>query len=108
MKPFDVKANTYTDFDVEENDKNPKFAAGDNVRISKYQNIFAKWYTPNWSKDCFDGQKRQEHCTMDICHWNRQKNYQKSLGSRKYWREMDTNSISNRRDMVIHSTAALI
>ena len=42
MKPFDVKANTYTDFDVEENDKNPKFAAGDNVRISKYQNIFAK------------------------------------------------------------------
>ena len=42
MKPVEFKANTYTDFDVEENDKEPKFAAGDNVRISKYQNIFAK------------------------------------------------------------------
>ena len=26
---------------------------GDNVRISKYKNIFAKGYTPNWSKEIF-------------------------------------------------------
>ena len=30
--------------------KNPKFKVGDNVRISKYKNIFAKGYTPNWSE----------------------------------------------------------
>ena len=26
---------------------------GGNVRISKYKNIFAKGYTPNWSKEVF-------------------------------------------------------
>ena len=31
--------------------KNPKFKVGDHVRISKYKNIFAKGYTPNWSED---------------------------------------------------------
>ena len=33
--------------------KNPKFKVGDNVRISKYKNIFAKGYTPNWSEEVF-------------------------------------------------------
>ena len=28
----------------------PKFKNGDNVRISKYKNIFAKSYVPNWSE----------------------------------------------------------
>ena len=27
--------------------------AGDNVRISKYKNIFAKGYVPNWSGEVF-------------------------------------------------------
>ena len=31
--------------------KNPKFKVGDSVRISKYKNIFAKGYTPNWSEE---------------------------------------------------------
>ena len=35
------------------NDKDPKFEVSDNVRISKYKNIFAKGYTPNWSEDVF-------------------------------------------------------
>ena len=26
---------------------------GDHVRISKYKNIFAKGYTPNWSEEVF-------------------------------------------------------
>ena len=30
-----------------------KFKVGDHVRISKYKNIFAKGYTPNWSEDVF-------------------------------------------------------
>ena len=33
--------------------KNPKLKVGDNVRISKYKNIFDKGYTPNCSKEVF-------------------------------------------------------
>ena len=51
MKPVDVKDNSYIDFDKEVNVKDPKFQVGDHVRISKYKNIFAKGYTPNWSED---------------------------------------------------------
>ena len=53
MKPVDVKDNTYIDFKKEVNDKDPKFKVGDHVRISKYKNIFAKGYTPNWSGEVF-------------------------------------------------------
>ena len=53
MKPVDVKDNTYIDFKKEVIDKDPKFNAGDHVRISKYKNIFAKGYTPNWSEEVF-------------------------------------------------------
>ena len=35
------------------NDKDPKFKIGDHVRISKYKNIFAKRYMPNWSEEVF-------------------------------------------------------
>ena len=47
MKLIAVKSSTYIDFDVENNDKDPKFEVSDHVRISKYQNIFAKGFTPN-------------------------------------------------------------
>ena len=53
MKPVDVKDNTYINIDKEVNDKNPTFKVGDHVRISKYKNIFAKVYTPNWSEEIF-------------------------------------------------------
>ena len=53
MKPIDVKDNTYIDFKKEVNDKDPKFKVGDYVRISKYKNIFAKGYIPNWSEEVF-------------------------------------------------------
>ena len=33
--------------------KNPKFKVNDHVRISKYKNIFAKGYVPNWSEKVF-------------------------------------------------------
>ena len=35
VKPTDVKWNTYIDFDVENNDEDPKFEVGDHVRIIK-------------------------------------------------------------------------
>ena len=53
MKPVDVKDNTYIDFKKEVNDENPKFKVGDHVGISKYKNIFAKGYMPNWSEEIF-------------------------------------------------------
>ena len=51
MKPIDVKDNAYINFIKEANDKDPKFKVGDHVRISKYKNVFAKGYTPNWSEE---------------------------------------------------------
>ena len=53
MKPIDVKDNTYTNADKEINKKDPKFKVGDRVRITKYKNIFAKGYMPNWSEEVF-------------------------------------------------------
>ena len=58
MKPIDVKDNTYMismelHSEKEVNDKDPKFKIGDYVRISKYKNIFAKGYKPNWSEEVF-------------------------------------------------------
>ena len=50
MKPVDVKSNIYINTSKEINDKDPKFKIGDIVRISKYKNIFAKGYVPNWSE----------------------------------------------------------
>ena len=54
MKPIDVKDNTYINTSNEiNNNKDPKFEVGNNVRISKYKNIFAKGYMPNWSEEVF-------------------------------------------------------
>ena len=53
MKPVDIKDNRYIDFEKEVNDKDPKFKIDDRVRISKYKNIFAKGYMPNWSEEIF-------------------------------------------------------
>ena len=33
--------------------KDPRFKVGDHVRISKYKNIFAKRFSPNWSEQVF-------------------------------------------------------
>ena len=46
-------ADTYIDFEKEVNDTDPKFKVGDYVRISKYKNIFAKGYAPNWFEEIF-------------------------------------------------------
>ena len=33
--------------------KDAKFEVDDHIRISKYKNIFAKVYDPNWSEEVF-------------------------------------------------------
>ena len=53
MKPIDVTDDSYAEYNEDFNKKYPKFKVGDHVRISKYKNIFAKGYTPNWSEKVF-------------------------------------------------------
>ena len=53
LKPIDVKDNNKRVYIDEHNEKDSRFKVGDRVRISKIKNIFAKGYTPNWSKEIF-------------------------------------------------------
>ena len=52
MKPIDVKSNKRVYID-KHNEKDSRFKVGDRVKISKFKNIFAKGYTPNWSSEIF-------------------------------------------------------
>ena len=51
MKPVHVKDNAYINSGEEINYKDPKFQVDDHFRISKYKNIFAKWYALNWFEE---------------------------------------------------------
>ena len=53
MKPIDVTDDSYVDYNEDFNKKDPKFKVADHVRISKYKNLFAKGYTPNWFEEVF-------------------------------------------------------
>ena len=53
MKPKDVKNDNKRVHIDEHNEKDSRFKVGDRVRISKFKNIFAKGYTPNWSREIF-------------------------------------------------------
>ena len=62
MKPKDVKDGTTKSSAItrnkrvyidEHNEKSARYSVGDRVRICKFKNIFAKGYTPNWSREIF-------------------------------------------------------
>ena len=53
MKPIDIKNDNKRVYIDEHNEKDSRFKVGDTVRIYKFKNIFAKGYTPNWSKEIF-------------------------------------------------------
>ena len=53
MKPIDVISDSYAEYNEDFNTKDPKFKDANHVRISKYKNIFAKRYAPNWSEEVF-------------------------------------------------------
>ena len=53
MKPIDCANDSFAEYDEESHEKDPKFKVGDHVQISKFKNIFAKGYTPNWSEEIF-------------------------------------------------------
>ena len=53
MKPIDVKSDSFAEYIEESNEKDSRFKVDDHVRISKFKNVFAKGYTPNWSEEIF-------------------------------------------------------
>ena len=53
MKSIDVTDDSFAEYIEQSNKEDPKFKVGDHVRISKYKNIFAKGYAPNWSEEVF-------------------------------------------------------
>ena len=53
MKPINVTSDSYAEYNEDSNEKYPKFKVGDQVRISKYKNVFAKGYTQNSSEEIF-------------------------------------------------------
>ena len=53
MKPKGVKNDNKRVYFDEHNEKRSRFKVGDKVRISKFKNIFAKGYAPNWSREIF-------------------------------------------------------
>ena len=53
MKPKDVGNNNERVYIDEHKEKRSRFKVGDRVRISKFKDIFAKGYIPNWSREIF-------------------------------------------------------
>ena len=53
IKLVNIRSSTYVDSSKEINNKDPKYKIGDIARISKYKNIFAKCFIPNWSEEIF-------------------------------------------------------
>ena len=53
MKPIYAKNDFFTEYNEESNEKDPKFKVGDHAKISRYKNICAKGYSPNWSEEIF-------------------------------------------------------
>ena len=67
MKPIDVTSDSYAEYNEDSNVTKPKFKVGDHVKISKYKNIFAKGYSPNWSEQVFVVSKIK-NSSLDLCY----------------------------------------
>ena len=53
MNPTDVKLDFYAEYNVDSNEKDPKFPVGGHVRISRHKNIFGEGYTPHCPEETF-------------------------------------------------------
>ena len=61
IKPISFKSGTYIDHGVELNEKGLKFKVDNHVKTSKYENVFAKGYTLNWSEEAFVVKKTKKY-----------------------------------------------
>ena len=86
---------------IQVNDDDPKFKVVDQVRISKYKNIFAKDYTPNWSEEVLvmSEIKIQFHGHMLLMI---SKIKPKQIQNRKSNQKKETSYMSNGKDMKMH------
>ena len=122
MKPIDVTGDFYVEYNEDFNKKGPKFKVDDHVRISKYKNIFAKGYVPNWSEEVFivNEIKNTVPWTYTINDLNGkkitgsfyekelQKTNQKNLEQKKHLKEKEINCMLNGKGMIILLIVALI
>ena len=53
IKLINIKSDSNAEYNVDSNEKDPKFNVCDYVRTSKYKNIFAKGYARNWLEEVF-------------------------------------------------------
>ena len=121
MKPKDVTDSSFAEYNEDFNKKDPKFRVGDHVRISKYKNIFAKCYTPNWSEEIFIVKKVKNTvpCTYVIRDLNDEeivgsfyekellKANQKEFRIKKVIKKKEINRMSNGKVMIILLTVGL-
>ena len=91
MEPIDVKNNERVYID-EHTEKDIRFKVGDSVRISRYKNIFAKGYTPNWSKEIFIVDKINE--TVPYTYNLKELNHEEIIGS-FYDKELQKSILQN-------------
>ena len=122
MKPVDVMSDSYVEYNENLNKKDPKFRIGDHVRISKYKNIFATGYTPNWSEEIFIISKIKNtvpwtHVINDLNGAeitgsfdakNCKRLIKKNLELKKYLKENVINCMSNGKDIIIVLKVGLI
>ena len=95
MKPIDVKNNRRVYID-EHNEKDSKFKVGDRVRISRYKNIFAKGYAPNWSSEIFIVNKKND--TVPYTYNLKDLNDEEIIGS-FYDLELDLTNCATKKDL---------
>ena len=91
MKPIDIGDNKRVHID-KHNEKDSRFKVGDRVRISRYKNIFAKGYTPNWSKEIFIVDKIND--TVSYTYNLKDLNDEEIIGS-LYDKELQKSILSN-------------
>ena len=78
IQPIDIKPSTYIDFEVANNDKDPKFKVSGCVKISIYTNVLAKGYTSNWTEEFFI-LKKIKHTVSLAC--NERPSYRRIVGT---------------------------
>ena len=122
MKPVGVKSDSFAEYNEESNKKDPKFKVGDHFRISNFKNVFAKGYTPNWSKEIFIVKKIKniipwtciisdlngEEIFRSFYEKGLQKTNQKEFRIEEVIKGKEINCMSNGKDIIILLTVGFI
>ena len=122
MKPLNVTSDSYAEYNVDSDEKSPKFIIDDHVRISKHKNIFAKGYAPKWSEEVFVISKIRntvpwtyvisdlngENIVGTFYEKELQKTNQKEFRIEKIIKKKEISCMLNGKVMIIHLIVGLI